>query len=96
LVVAEGHGWFLRRYDSRRALEFLHFIEDLTCLRVASIEKKELDLSQKYLKQYSDQKLTLADACGLLLMDHQKIERCWSTDFHLSLTGRILAIHEII
>ena len=29
LVVAEGHGWFLRRYDRERAIQFLNFIEDL-------------------------------------------------------------------
>ena len=28
LVIAEGHGWFLRRYDRHRATEFLAFIED--------------------------------------------------------------------
>ena len=27
LVVAEGHGWFLRRYDRRRAIQFLAFID---------------------------------------------------------------------
>ena len=25
LVLAEGQGWFLRRYDRRRAIEFLAF-----------------------------------------------------------------------
>ena len=25
LVIAEGHGWFLRRYDQRRAIQFLAF-----------------------------------------------------------------------
>jgi predicted nucleic acid-binding protein len=24
LVIVEGYGWFLRRYDSRRAVEFLN------------------------------------------------------------------------
>jgi hypothetical protein len=27
LVIAEGHGWFLRRYDHNRAAQFLAFIE---------------------------------------------------------------------
>ena len=34
LVVAEGHGWFLRRYDRTRALQFLAMIEAMTPLRV--------------------------------------------------------------
>lgn len=26
LVIAEGHSWFLRRYDQRRAIQLLNFI----------------------------------------------------------------------
>ena len=29
LVVAEGHAWFLRRYDRARAMQFLAMIEDM-------------------------------------------------------------------
>jgi len=28
LVIAEGQGWFLRRYDVSRAAQFLHFIQE--------------------------------------------------------------------
>src|SRR5271166_2110221 len=34
LVIAEGHGWFLRRYDGRRAIEFLSFVGELPRLRI--------------------------------------------------------------
>jgi len=34
LVVAEGHAWFLRRYDRTRALQFLSMIEDMKPLEV--------------------------------------------------------------
>ena len=34
LVISEGQGWFLRRYDSHRALEFLTFIEDFIPLKI--------------------------------------------------------------
>ena len=34
LVLAEGHGWFLRRFDRTRALQFAAFIEDLHPLQV--------------------------------------------------------------
>jgi len=37
LVVAEGHGWFLRRYDRTRALQFLAMIEAMAPLRIASV-----------------------------------------------------------
>ena len=41
LVVAEGHGWFLRRYDRSRALQFLAMIEAMTPLRVLSVGADE-------------------------------------------------------
>lgn len=34
LVIAEGHGWFLRRYGQRRAMQFLAFIGALPNLTV--------------------------------------------------------------
>ena len=37
LVVAEGHGWFLKRYDRTRALQFIALIEDLTPLRLVGV-----------------------------------------------------------
>ena len=32
LVVAEGHGWFLKRFDRLRALQFYSMIEDMVPL----------------------------------------------------------------
>lgn len=94
LVIAEGHGWFLRRYDSSRALQFLAMIEDMTPLRVAAVGSEETEAAVKLLRRFSDQELTLADAVGLHLMRDRKIRRCWSTDFHLALTGVPLVIDE--
>lgn len=37
LVIAEGHGWFLKRYDRSRALQFLPFIESLSPLVLVPI-----------------------------------------------------------
>ena len=94
LVVAEGHGWFLRRYDSPKALQFMNFIEDLKVLRIVNVGGKELREGTRLLKQFPDQSLTLADACGLWLMKQMKITTCWSTDRHLSLTGVPLVIYQ--
>lgn len=47
LVIAEGHGWFLRRYDADRGLQFLSFIEDLPNLAIATIGDGELNKVQK-------------------------------------------------
>jgi predicted nucleic acid-binding protein len=87
LVIAEGHGWFLRKYDSRRALQFLNFIDALTALEVRAFDAGELEKASKVLRRFPDQKLTLADAHGLALMSEGRIASCWSTDRHMSLTG---------
>ena len=87
LVLAEGHAWFLRRYDRTRALQFLAMIEDMKPLEVAAIGATEQVGAVKLLRQYSDQDLTLTDAAGLYVMNTHKIRSCWSTDFHLGLTG---------
>jgi predicted nucleic acid-binding protein len=87
LVLAEGHGWFLRKYDSRRALQFLNFIDALTVLEVRAFDAEEFEKARKILRRFPDQKLTLADAHGLALMSEGRIASCWSADRHMSLTG---------
>ena len=94
LVVAEGHGWFLRRYDRLRALQFLAMVEDMTPLHVLAVGLVEQSSAIKILRRFSDQDLTLADGVGLHLMKERRIKRCWSTDFHLRLTGVPLVIDE--
>jgi predicted nucleic acid-binding protein len=94
LVVAEGHGWFLKRYDRTRALQFLSFLEDLKPLRLIAIGADEQAGGVRMLRKFSDQDLTLTDAVGLHLMKAQNIVHCWSTDFHLGLTGVPLIINE--
>lgn len=42
----------------------------------------------------SDQDLTLTDAVGLHVMRELAITACWSTDFHLGLTGVTLVVDE--
>lgn len=94
LVIAEGHGWFLKRYDRLRALQFLAMIEDMTPLQAISVGPAEQSGAIKILRRYSDQDLTLADGVGLHLMRERKIKQCWSTDFHLRLTGVPLVIDQ--
>lgn len=93
LVVAEGHGWFLRRFDSWRALQFLAMVESMRPLRVLGVSAREQDAGAELLRKYSDQALTMADAVGLHVMEKRQIKTCWSTDFHLGLTGVQLVIH---
>jgi len=89
LVVAEGHGWFLRRYDQRKALTFLNFIQELP-IRIIGFDELELEKAKAFVKKFADQKLTLADAHGLAVMKAQRIATCWSTNRHLGLTGATL------
>lgn len=87
LVIAEGHGWFLRRFDLRRALGFLTMIELLSPLRVLPVGGPELEAATALMRRFSDQELTLADAVGLHAMKVRRSAVCWSTDHHLRLTG---------
>lgn len=93
LVVAEGHGWFLRRFDRVRALQFLAMLEDMPFLDVRPVGPAELQSAASLLRRFGDQDLTLADAVGLHLMRDEDAASCWSTDRHLGLTGTPLAIH---
>jgi len=93
LVIAEGHGWFLRRFDRVRALQFLAMIDDMPFLAVRPVGTPELLGAAAMLRRFADQDLTLADGVGLHLLQDGAIASCWSTDRHLGLTGVPLAIH---
>jgi predicted nucleic acid-binding protein len=92
LVIAEGHGWFLRRYDQRRAVQFLAFIDALSILTIDAFGGAELVHAGGLIRKFSDQNLTLADAHGLIIMKKRRIASCWSTDRHMSLTGVRLVV----
>jgi predicted nucleic acid-binding protein len=92
LVIAEGHAWFLRRFDQSRALQFLAMIEAMTPLAILPVGQPQLTAALSLLRKFSDQELTLTDAMGLHCMQSRRIGTCWSTDFHLGLTGVPLVI----
>src|SRR5439155_23746830 len=73
MVIAEGHGWFLRRYDQRRAVQFLAFIDALPGLSMRGFDASELAKAGRVVKKFADQKLTLADAHGLAIMREMRI-----------------------
>lgn len=87
LVTAEGHGWFLRRYDEQRAIQFLAFLNALPRLAIEPFGAEQLASVGAIVKKFDDQKLTLADAHGLAIMAQRRIRACWSSDRHLALTG---------
>ena len=92
LVIAEGHGWFLRRFDRSRGLGFLSMIELLAPLTIVPTGPKDVAAAKGLLRRFSDQDLTMADAVGLHVMKTRRIKTCWSTDRHLRLTGVPLVI----
>jgi len=95
LVIAEGHGWFLRRYDQNRAIQFLNFVGDLPVLQVQAFDDAAVREVARLIKKFSDQPLTLADAHGLAIMSHRRLSTCWSTDRHLGITGARLVIEQM-
>lgn len=84
----------LRRYDRTRALQILSMIDELKPLKLWSVDPPEQAGGIAALRRFPDQDLTLTDAIGLHLMQARKIAKCWSTDFHLGLTGVSLVINE--
>jgi predicted nucleic acid-binding protein len=92
LVVAEGHGWFLRRYDQQRAIQFLSFLEEFPAMHLQPFDTGELAKTSRLVRKFADQRLTLADVHGLLIMQERRIPVCWSTDRHLALTGVRLVV----
>lgn len=94
LVVAEGHGWFLKRYDRSRALQFAALVEELTPMRVLAVGPEEQAAGVRLLRKFSDQDLSLTDAVGLHVMQVHRIKSCWSTDRHLGLAGVSLVVDE--
>lgn len=90
LVVAEGHGWFLRRFDRQHAMRFLAMIGAMP-LDIVAVGTVEREAATRMAQRFADQDLTLADALGLHLMGEHGVSECWSTDFHLGLTGVPLA-----
>jgi predicted nucleic acid-binding protein len=92
LVVAEGHGWFLKRYDRYRGMQFLAMVEAMP-LQMVSVGAAEQQAATALLRRFSDQALTLVDAMGLHVMQAKRAGACWSTDVHLGVTGVPLVIH---
>jgi hypothetical protein len=68
-------------------------IEEMRPLSMLPVGPKQHLDAAALLRKFSDQDLTLTDAVGLHYMRIRNTKSCWSTDFHLSLTGVPLVIH---
>jgi hypothetical protein len=70
-------------------------IEEMKPLTIAPVGPSEQAGATGLLRRFSDQDLTLTDSIGLHLMRAWKIHTCWSTDFHLGLTGALLVFDRL-
>ena len=69
-------------------------IEAMDPLEVVGVGTREQKAGTGLLRRFSDQSLTMTDAVGLHVMSARDIRSCWSSDFHLGLTGVPLIIHQ--
>src|SRR5262245_28237946 len=53
LVIAEGHGWFLRRYDRHRANQFLGFVDELPRLEIWRFDSVELPKVSRVVRKFA-------------------------------------------
>lgn len=88
LVIAELHGWFLRKFNQAKALDVMNFLDQLPKLKIDKIGPAEIEEAQCMLTRFKDQKLTICDAVGLHLLEKRELNVCWSTDPHFALTGK--------
>ena len=95
LTVAEGHSWFLRKYNAERAGRFLAFVRELPGLTIKSFGEAEISEVTALATKFKDQNLTLADSHGLAIMKEHGVKLCWSADRHLGLTGVPLVIQVV-
>ena len=63
-------------------------------VRVVPVGPDELRAAGEIVRRFRDRDLTLIDAVGLHLMTARRTASCWSTGFHLGLTGVPLVVHE--
>ena len=67
---------------------------ELTPLRLVAVGPDEQAGGIRMHRKFSNQDLSLTDAVGLHVMQVHRINKCWSTDRHLGLTGASLVTDE--
>ena len=75
-------------------MQLVAMIEDMRPLKVLGTSTSFHAGAIELLRRFSDRDLTLTDAVGMRVMEDRGIGLCWSTDFHLGLTGVPLVIHQ--
>jgi predicted nucleic acid-binding protein len=90
LVISESYSWFLHQAGEEIARQFRLFVKAIPRLKILFSHGDSLDATSAMLDKHRGAKLTYVDAASLVCLDVQKIAIVWSTDYHLSLTGRTI------
>jgi predicted nucleic acid-binding protein len=88
LVIAETYSWLLHQAGEEIARQFRLFVAVIPKLKVLYSNAEMSEATAKILEKHRGAKLTYVDAHSLAQLDAHKITTVWSTDYHLSLTGR--------
>ena len=88
LVLSETYSWFLHQAGEEIARQFRLFVHAIPKLKILFSTADSQGATEAMLDRHRGSKLTYVDAGSLVLLEAQKIQTVWSTDCHLSLTGR--------
>ena len=72
------------------ARQFMLFVAAIPKLKFIYTSAELHKSTNEILTKFRGSKLSYVDASSLALLDSQKIDTVWSTDFHLSLTGKTI------
>ncbi len=90
LVISETYSWFLHQAGEEIARQFRLLVRAIPKLKILYSSADAHTATESMLDKHRGAKLTYVDAASLAFLDGQKIPTVWSTDYHLSLTGRTI------
>jgi predicted nucleic acid-binding protein len=90
LVISETYSWFLHQAGEEIARQFRLFVRAIPKLKILFMNTDGYESTATMLEKHRGAKLTYVDASSLVHLDIQKIQTVWSTDYHLSLTGKTI------
>ncbi len=90
LVISETYSWFLHQAGEEIARQFRLFVNAIPKLKILFSNGEIHAATAAVLDKHRGSKLSYVDAASLTLLDAQKISTVWSTDYHLSLTGKTI------
>lgn len=90
LVISETYSWFLHLAGEEIARQFRLFVKAIPKLKIIFSGTEAFESTAAMLDKHRGAKLSYVDAASLAVLEAQRIATVWSTDYHLSLTGRTI------